>query len=66
MIRAPILASIASMLLLASPVRAQSAEDRAAADALYAEAGELLKAERFAEACPKLETSQRLDPVSVR
>ena len=39
-----------------------SAEDRAAADALYEQAGALMKAGRFSDACPKLETSQRLDP----
>src|SRR5262249_8946297 len=39
-----------------------SAEDRAAADALYDAAGKLMKAGSFAEACPKLEASQRLDP----
>jgi hypothetical protein len=64
MTRASILFCLALLppLLAASPSRAQSAEDRAAADALYAEAGELIQAQRFAEACPKLETSQRLDP----
>jgi hypothetical protein len=63
MTRSPILFAIAAWLLLVSPVRAQtSAEDRAAADALYEESGALIKAGRFADACPKLETSQRLDP----
>jgi hypothetical protein len=62
MTRAPILLCLASVLL-APPVRAAgSAEDRVAADALYTQAGDLMKAEHFAEACPKLETSQRLDP----
>jgi serine/threonine-protein kinase len=55
----PILAALA----IATPARAQSAaEDRAAADALYEEAGNLMKAGRFVEACPKLEASQKLDP----
>lgn len=63
MTRPPIALFIAASLLLASPVHAQrSPEDRAAADALYEESGALMKANRFAEACPKLETSQRLDP----
>jgi serine/threonine-protein kinase len=39
-----------------------SSEDRAAADALYDEAGNLMKAGRFTEACPKLEASLKLDP----
>jgi hypothetical protein len=55
----PVLAALAT----ATPARAQSsAEDRAAADALYEEAGNLMKAGRFVEACPKLEASQKLDP----
>jgi serine/threonine-protein kinase len=54
---------ILAALSIASPARAQSAaEDRAAADALYEEAGNLMKAGRFTEACPKLEASQKLDP----
>jgi len=55
--------ALAAVSILASPVRAQtSAETRAAADALYEESGVLMKASHFNEACPKLETSQRLDP----
>jgi len=55
-----LIASVA--LALAPRAHADAAEDRAAADALYEEAGRLMKADRWAEACPKLETSQRLDP----
>lgn len=63
MTRPSIALLLAGSFLFASPVYAQAtAEQRAAADALYEEAGTLIKANRFAEACPKLETSQRLDP----
>ena len=44
-------------------VWAQSGGDRAAlAQGLYDSAAELIKSGKFAEACPKLEESQRLDP----
>jgi hypothetical protein len=38
-----------------------SPQDRAAADALYEDAGKLAAANRWAEACPKLEASLKLD-----
>jgi hypothetical protein len=41
---------------------AASANDPAAATALFNEAKGLIKSGRFAEACPKFEESQRLDP----
>jgi hypothetical protein len=54
---------LAALLCIASGAHAQGLpEDHAAADALYEESGVLMKAGRFADACPKLETSQRLDP----
>lgn len=49
-------------LMLAAPAHAQSAADKATADALFDEAKKLMEAQRFAEACPKLADSQRLDP----
>lgn len=50
-------------LAVAPPIHADtSAETRAAADTLYEEAGRLMHDKRWAEACAKLETSQRLDP----
>src|SRR5580692_8190115 len=53
----------AAVFLVVAPVRADpTAEDRAAADALYDEAGKLMAQKRWAEACPKLEASQKLDP----
>jgi hypothetical protein len=49
-----------------SPARAHadSAADSAAAQALFEQAKKLLKEGKAAEACPKLEESQRLDPGS--
>ena len=37
-------------------------EDRASADQLYNDAAKLMTAKNYAEACPKLGASQRLDP----
>ena len=59
---------LAALLALAVAPRVQaaastaSAEDRAAADALYEESAKLMQESRWAEAIVKLEASQRLDP----
>ncbi len=48
---------------LAAPAMAQSSSaDKAAAEGLFAEGRRLMEAGRFAQACPKFEASQRLDP----
>jgi hypothetical protein len=54
-------AAVAAVGLSAGTARAQAA-DPAAAQALFDEAMALMKADRFAEACPKLEASLKLDP----
>jgi hypothetical protein len=53
------LLAVASLGTVAQPARAQS--DSAAARALFAEGRSLMEDERYAEACPKLEESLRLD-----
>src|SRR5690349_10323293 len=42
--------------------RAQSAADKATAEALFDEGKRLMAAKQYAQACPKLSDSQRLDP----
>src|SRR5262245_57161497 len=55
------IAILPTLLLLVAPSRADpDVEARAAA--LFEEGRALFKEERFAEACPKLEESQRLSP----
>ena len=56
------LALLASLALAPPAFADASPEDRAAADALYTEAGKLAKENRWAEACAKLEASIKLDP----
>lgn len=42
--------------------RAQSASDKAAAESLFDEGKKLMASKKYAEACPKFEQSQKLDP----
>lgn len=58
---AALLSSLA-LSALSRPARAQDASQKASAEALFLEARNLLEAGRAAEACPKLEASQKLDP----
>ena len=49
-------------MTIAPVVRAQSAADKASAEALFDEGKRLREAKRYSEACPKFADSQRLDP----
>lgn len=54
--------ALAASLFSVVPADAQSASDKAAAEALFDEGVKLLKAGNYEEACKKLESSQRVDP----
>src|SRR5688500_12365728 len=49
-------------MALALPAYAQGGGNKAAAEALFVEGRNLMAAERYAEACPKFEASQEMDP----
>jgi hypothetical protein len=57
-----ILAACLALQFASLPARADQAADAAAAQSLYDEGRRLMDEKKFAEACPKLESSQRLDP----
>jgi hypothetical protein len=56
------LAAAAVLLGSAGTAAAQNAADKAAAEQLFKEARTLMGDKKYAEACPKLEASLRLDP----
>src|SRR6185312_7721257 len=62
MARLPWLASIAVLLASAPALAQSSGADVATAQALFDEGKRLMADKKFAEACPKLVESQRLDP----
>ncbi|MEP7123585.1 MAG: hypothetical protein ABJE95_21835 [Byssovorax sp.] len=54
---------LVALLSLPAPAFAETTpEDRASADQLYNDASKLMSAAKYAEACPKLSASQKLDP----
>jgi hypothetical protein len=54
---------LVALLSLSAPAAAETTpEDRASADQLYNDATKLMSAAKYADACPKLGASQKLDP----
>ncbi len=53
---------VLAQLSAALPVLAQSPSDKALAQSLFDEGKKLMSEEKYAEACPKLAESQKLDP----
>src|SRR6185369_16874031 len=60
--RAAIAMGISAALLASGAARADLSSDKAAAEALFNHAKQLVKEGKLSEACPKFEESLRLDP----
>ena len=60
--RIPLAAALvcAAAIVARAPAARAQAEDQAAARALFAEGRALMKASKYAEACPKLEAARKL------
>src|ERR1044071_3669673 len=58
-----VLAPMMLVSLLAGSAQAQSSDSSALAEQLFNQARDLIKANKWAEACPKFEASLRYDPV---
>ena len=59
---APLTLLSVALAITPTVARGQSASDQAAATALFKQGRDLMASGKFAEACPKLAESQRLDP----
>src|SRR5579871_5749195 len=57
-----VMAPLASLLVAGLASAQPSAGNQAAAQTLYDEGRKLMKEQKYAEACPKLEESERIDP----
>lgn len=57
-----VVAGVAALISVNVSASAQSAGDKAAAEALFDKGKKLLKEKNYSEACPTLEESQKLDP----
>src|SRR4029078_12277038 len=53
---------LATLIASSTPARADRATDAATAQSLYDEGRQLMEQGKHADACPKLEASQKLDP----